>query len=46
MGIVDIFGVYFELMSLQPVISQRVLEWKRTGLLRKLEKQSGSRVMN
>jgi len=46
MGIVDIFWVYFVLMSLQPVSSQRLLEWKSTDLLRKLEKQSGSRVMN
>jgi len=46
MGIVDISWVYFVLMSLQPVSSQRVLEWKRADLLRKLEKQRGSRVMN
>ena len=45
MGITDIFWIYFVLMSLQPVISQRLLEWKRTDLLRKLEKQRGSRVI-
>lgn len=45
MGITDIFWVYFVLMSLQPVISQRLLEWKRTDLLRRLEKQRGSRVI-
>jgi ClpP class serine protease len=32
-------------MSLQPLISQRLLEWKRTDLLSKLEKQRGSRVI-
>src|SRR5882762_9513759 len=45
MGIADIFWIYFVLMSLQPVISQRLLEWKRTDLLRRLEKQRGSRVI-
>jgi ClpP class serine protease len=45
MGIADIFWIYFVLMSLQPVISQRLLEWKRTDLLRRLEKQTGSRVI-
>ena len=45
MGIGDIFWIYFVLMSLQPVISQRLLEWKRTDLLSKLEKQRGSRVI-
>jgi ClpP class serine protease len=45
MGITDIFWIYFVLMSLQPVISQRLLEWKRTDLLRKLEKQGRSRVI-
>src|SRR6267378_3056157 len=45
MGIMDIFWIYFVLMSLQPVISQRLLEWKRTDLLRRLEKQRGSRVI-
>jgi ClpP class serine protease len=45
MGIGDIFWVYFVLMSLQPLISQRLLEWKRTDLLSKLEKQRGSRVI-
>src|SRR5258705_179423 len=45
MGITDIFWIYFVLMSLQPVISQRLLEWKRTDVLRKLEKQRGSRVI-
>src|SRR6266404_3532658 len=45
MGILDIFWVYFVLMSLQPVISQRLLEWKRTDLLRQLEKQRKSRVI-
>ncbi|MEA2202612.1 MAG: hypothetical protein QOI89_3263 [Solirubrobacteraceae bacterium] len=45
MGIGDIFWIYFVLMSLQPLISQRLLEWKRTDLLRKLEKQRGSRVI-
>jgi len=45
MGIMDLFWIYFVLMSLQPVISQRLLEWKRTDLLRKLEKQRGCRVI-
>ena len=45
MGIGDIFWIYFVLMSLQPLISQRLLEWKRTDLLSKLEKQRGSRVI-
>jgi len=45
MGIADIFWICFVLMSLQPVISQRLLEWKRTDLLRRLEKQRGSRVI-
>src|SRR5882762_1106405 len=45
MGIMDIFWIYFVLMSLQPVISQRLLEWKRTDLLRQLEKQRKSRVI-
>ena len=45
MGIGDIFWVYFVFMSLQPLISQRLLEWKRTDLLSKLEKQRGSRVI-
>jgi len=45
MGIADIFWIYFVLMSLQPVISQRLLEWKRTDLLRRLEKQTGGRVI-
>src|SRR5437762_132337 len=45
MGILDIFWIYFVLTSLQPVISQRLLEWKRTDLLRQLEKQTRSRVI-
>lgn len=45
MGVVDIFWIYFVLSSLQPVISQRLLEWKRTDLLRQLEKQRKSRVI-
>ena len=45
MGIGDIFWIYFVFMSLQPLISQRLLEWKRTDLLSKLEKQRGSRVI-
>jgi ClpP class serine protease len=45
MGIGDIFWIYFVLMSLQPLISQRLLEWKRTDLLSKLEKRRGSRVI-
>lgn len=45
MSIVDLFWIYFVLMSLQPVISQRVLEWKRADLLRKLEKERRSRVI-
>jgi ClpP class serine protease len=45
MGIGDIFWIYFVLMSLQPLISQRLLEWRRTDLLSKLEKQRGSRVI-
>src|SRR6195256_715080 len=45
MGIADIFWIYFVLMSLQPVISQRFLEWKRADLLRKLEKQRRCRVI-
>src|SRR5258706_4227845 len=45
MGITDIFWIYFVLMSLQPVFSQRLLEWKRTDVLRKLEKQRGTRVI-
>src|SRR5882762_6771961 len=45
MGIADIFWIYFVLMSLQPVISQRLLEWKRTDLLRRLEKRRRSRVI-
>lgn len=45
MGITDIFWIYFVLMSIQPIISQRMLEWKRTALLDKLEKQRASRVI-
>jgi ClpP class serine protease len=45
MSVLDIFWVYFVLMSLQPVISQRLLEWKRADLLRKLEKRRRSRVI-
>jgi ClpP class serine protease len=45
MSVGDIFWFYFVLMSLQPVISQRLLEWKRTDLLRHLEKQRKSRVI-
>jgi len=45
MGLLDIFWIYFVLTSLQPVISQRLLEWKRTDLLRQLEKQTRSRVI-
>ncbi len=45
MGVLDIFWIYFMLMSLQPIISQRLLEWKRTDLLRRLEKRRGARVI-
>lgn len=45
MSVLDLFWIYFVLMSLQPVISQRVLEWKRADLLKKLEKQKRSRVI-
>jgi ClpP class serine protease len=41
MSILDIFWIYFILTSLQPIISQRLLEWKRLDLLRKLEKRGG-----
>jgi hypothetical protein len=45
MSIFDIFWIYFVLMSLQPAISQRLLEWKRADLLRKLENKRRSRVI-
>jgi ClpP class serine protease len=45
MGILDIFWIYFILTSLQPIISQRMLEWKRVSLLGKLEKERRCRVI-
>jgi ClpP class serine protease len=44
MGILDIFWIYFIVTSLQPIISQRMLEWKRVSLLGKLEKERRCRV--
>jgi ClpP class serine protease len=45
MSVLDIFWIYFVLTSLQPLVSQRVLEWKRANLLRKLEEQRRGRVI-
>jgi ClpP class serine protease len=45
MGVIDILWIYFILTSLQPLISQRILEWKRADLLRKLEKRGKGRVI-
>jgi ClpP class serine protease len=45
MGILDLFWIYFILTSLQPVISQRILEWKREDLLKKLQEKQGGRVI-
>jgi len=45
MGIVDLIWLYFVVTSLQPLISRRMLEWKRVSLLREMEKQRRSRVI-
>jgi ClpP class serine protease len=45
MSIVDIFWIYFILTSLQPWISQRMLEWKRVKLLDKMERERHCRVI-
>src|SRR6267378_5268439 len=45
MSLVDIFWIYFVLTSLQPWISQRMLESKRVRLLDKLERERHCRVI-
>jgi ClpP class serine protease len=45
MSLVDIFWIYFILTSLQPWISQRMLESKRVKLLDKLERERHCRVI-
>jgi ClpP class serine protease len=45
MGILDILWIYFIITSLQPAISQRILEYKRQELLRKLQKTHGGRFI-
>jgi hypothetical protein len=39
MSIVDVFWLYFVATSLQPIISQRMLTWKRASLLGKMERE-------
>jgi len=45
MGIVDVLWIYFLLTSMQPIVSQKMLEWKRVGLLGKMEKERRCRVI-
>jgi ClpP class serine protease len=45
MGILDLLWIYFVITSLQPVISQRVREWKRGDMLRKLQERQGGRFI-
>jgi ClpP class serine protease len=45
MGIVDVLWIYFVLTSMQPIVSQKMLEWKRVGLLGKMEKERRCRVI-
>ncbi|HZE68347.1 MAG TPA: ATP-dependent Clp protease proteolytic subunit [Pyrinomonadaceae bacterium] len=45
MGILDILWIYFIITSLQPAVSQRILEYKRQDLLRKLQKTHGGRFI-
>ena len=45
MGILDLLWIYFVVTSLQPVISQRVREWKRGDMLRKLQERQGGRFI-
>jgi len=45
MSIFDLFWIFFIISSLQPLIRQKMLEAARTNMLRKLERQRGSRVI-
>ncbi|MCI0660219.1 MAG: ATP-dependent Clp protease proteolytic subunit [Acidobacteria bacterium] len=45
MNISDVIWIYFALLTIQPIITQRWLEAARLRLLQKLERSSGSRVI-
>ncbi len=45
MSVVDVFWLYFVAISLQPIISQRMLTWKRVSLLGKMERERRCRVI-
>lgn len=45
MSLFDLFWIFFIIISIQPLIRQRLLEWQRTKAFRLLEQKRGSRVI-
>ncbi len=45
MSIIDVLWIFFMISSLQPLIRQRALEWRRMQSFRSLEEKRGSRVI-
>ncbi len=45
MAITDLFGFFFMISALQPVITRRMLEYSRQRLIAKIEHERGSRVI-
>ena len=45
MSIFDLFWVFFVIVSLQPILRQKMLEAARQKLLHQIEQQRGSRVI-